>query len=397
MAGGPGTPELAAAVSNAGGLGSLGAAYLCPEEILQSIRHTQALTSGPFAVNLFAGGYPADAKADPAPMVELLSAIHKALGLPPPVIPLLPPDPFREQLEAVLEARPAVFSFTFGIPGRDVFSLLRSRGIAILGTATTAGEARLLMEAGVDAVVAQGAEAGAHRGTFAVPFEAAMVPTLHLVRAIAAFAPVVASGGIMDGRDVATMLAHGAIAAQLGTAFLTCPESGASPPYKRALLRAASNRAARDRTSSGRAASDRDSSDTAATDRTASDRAASDHASCGRAASDQAASDRTCGATVITRAFSGRPARGLANAFTALLAGNESAILPYPLQNALTRPMRAAAAAQGNAEFLSLWAGQGVARSRQMPAGELAAKLVEEIEAGGGPIWGDKPARNSTA
>jgi nitronate monooxygenase len=328
MAGGPGTPELAAAVSNAGGLGSLGAAYLRPEEILQSIRRTQALTSRPFAVNLFAGGYAADANADPAPMVELLSDIHQALGLPPPVIPVLPPDPFREQFQAVLEARPAVFSFTFGIPGRDVFSLLRARGIATLGTATTAGEARLLVEAGVDAVVAQGAEAGAHRGTFAVPFEAAMVPTLHLVREIAAFAPVIASGGIMDGRDLAAMLAHGAIAAQLGTAFLTCPESGASPAYKRALLRAASD------------------------------------------------------ATVITRAFSGRPARGLANSFTGLLAGKENAILPYPLQNALTRPMRAAAAAQGNAEFLSLWAGQGVARSRAMPAGELAAKLLEEREAG---------------
>ena len=349
MGAGPGTPELAAAVSNADGLGSLAAAYLRPEEIVESIRRTQALTSRPFAVNLFAGGYAAEASADSAPMLELLSGIHEALGLPPPVIPVLPPDPFREQFEAVLEARPAVFSFTFGIPGRDLFSLLRARGIAILGTATTAGEARLLIEAGVDAVVAQGAEAGAHRGTFAVPFEEAMVPTLHLVREIAAFAPVIASGGIMDGRDLATMLAHGAIAVQLGTAFLTCPESGASPAYKQALLRSAG-----------------------------------DH---GRSP----ASD----ATVITRAFSGRPARGLTNAFTGLLAANESAILPYPLQNALTRPMRAAAAAQGNAEFLSLWAGEGVARSRQMPAGELAAKLMEESEAICGPVLRDRPARNS--
>jgi len=351
MGAGPGTPELAAAVSNADGLGSLAAAYLRPEEIVESIRRTQALTSRPFAVNLFAGGYAAEASADPAPMLELLSGIHEALGLPPPVIPVLPPDPFREQFEAVLEARPAVFSFTFGIPGRDLFSLLRARGIAILGTATTAGEARLLIEAGVDAVVAQGAEAGAHRGTFAVPFEEAMVPTLHLVREIAAFAPVIASGGIMDGRDLATMLAHGAIAVQLGTAFLTCPESGASPAYKQAVLLAVNNRAV-----SGGASG---------------------------------------GATAITRAFSGRPARGLTNAFTGLLAANESAILPYPLQNALTRPMRAAAAAQGNAEFLSLWAGEGVARSRQMPAGELAAKLMEESEAICGPVLRDRPARNS--
>jgi nitronate monooxygenase len=193
-----------------------------------------------------------------------------------------------------------------------------------------------------------------------------MIPTVDLVREIAAFAPVIASGGIMDGRDLATMLAHGAMAAQFGTAFLTCPESGASPTYKRALLRVANDRAASDRATRDRAASDR----------VASGHATSDRAANNRATRDRAASD----ATVITRAFSGRPARGLANAFTTLLAGNESAILPYPLQNALTRPMRAAAAAQGNAEFLSLWAGQGVARSRQMPAAELAAKLVEESE-----------------
>ena len=369
MGGGPGPPELAAAVSNAGGVGSLAAAYWRPEEILESVRRTQALTSRPFAVNLFAGGYAADAKADPAPMLELLSGIHQALGLPPPVIPVLPPDPFRDQLEAVLEARPAVFSFTFGIPGSDAFRLLRARGIAILGTATTAAEARLLVEAGVDAVVAQGAEAGAYRGTFAVPFEAAMVPTVDLVREIAAFAPVIASGGIMDGRDLANMLAHGAVAAQLGTAFLTCQESGASPGYKRALLLAVNDRAVNDRAVNDRAASDRGKS---------------------------LASD----ATVITRAFSGRPARGLANAFTSLLAANEGAILPYPLQNVLTGPMRRAAAAQGNAEFLSLWAGQGVARVRQMPAAELVAKLVEESEAGAAadPIfWGDRPARNSIA
>jgi nitronate monooxygenase len=343
MAGGPGTPELAAAVSNAGGLGSLGAAYLRPEEIVDSIRRTRALTDRPFAVNLFAGGYPAGAAADPAAMVDLLTGIHHALALKPPVVPVVPPDPFREQFEAVLEARPAAFSFTFGIPAADVFRRLRAREIAILGTATTAGEARLLVDAGVDAVVAQGAEAGSHRGTFAVPFEAAMVPTLDLVREIAGFAEVIAAGGIMDGRDLAIMLANGAVAAQLGTAFLTCPESGAPPAYKGALMRALD------------------------------------------------------GATVVTRAFSGRPARGLANTFTGLLAANEGAILPYPLQNFLTRPMRAAAAAQGNSEFLSLWAGQGVARTRQMPAGELVAILVEESRAVSDPLWRDTPTRNSIA
>jgi nitronate monooxygenase len=327
MGAGPGTPELAAAVSNAGGFGALGAAYLTPAEITEAVRRTRALTDRPFSVNLFVGASE-ERTVDPGPMLELLGEIHKELGLPPPLAPAPKADPFPNQLQAVLDARPAAFSFTFGIPDREALHALRSRGIAIIGTATTVEEGRLLVEAGVDAIAVQGVEAGAHRGTFAASFEASMVPTLDLVRAIAPFAPVIASGGIMDGRDLARMLANGAVAAQLGTAFLRCPESGASPPYKRAIQMAASD------------------------------------------------------TTVVTRAYSGRPARGLVNAFITRLSGKEHTILPYPLQNALTRPMRKAAATRGNAGFLSLWAGQGVARSREMPAGDLVATLIEEAAAG---------------
>jgi nitronate monooxygenase len=186
-------------------------------------------------------------------------------------------------------------------------------------------EAKILMESGVDAVVAQGSEAGAHRGTFSAPFDSAMVPTLQLVQQIAPFAPVIASGGIMDGRDIRRMLDNGASAVQLGTAFLPCPESGASQAYKQALLAAKTD------------------------------------------------------TTVITRVFSGRPARGLRNEFIARLEDREDVILPYPLQNALTRPMRTAAAQLSNAGFLSLWAGQGVARCRMMPAGDLVKQLVAEL------------------
>jgi nitronate monooxygenase len=325
MGGGPGTPELAAAVSNAGGLGSLGAAYLTPAQIIEEIRRTRALTMRPIDVNLFAGGFaPSPPGVDIAPMLSILSEIHAALGLPQPTVPPLPRDSFAEQFQAVLEARPEVFSFTFGPLDASAVSALRSRGIAILGTATTVEEGRILADAGVDAVVAQGAEAGAHRGTFAAPFEAAMVPTGQLVREIARFVPAIASGGIMDGRGIRIMLNHGAAAAQLGTAFLPCPESGAADAYKQALLAAKSD------------------------------------------------------TTVITRAFSGRPARGLRSEFIARLEGREDAILPYPLQNALTRPMRTAAAGLGYAGFLSLWAGQGVARCRRMAAGALVARLVEE-------------------
>ena len=327
MGGGPSTPELVAAVSNAGGLGSLGAAYLTPDQITESIQRIRSLTEKPFQVNLFAGGWDANAHADSAPMLELLAEIHQTLGLPAPVPPVPKPDPFPEQFEAVLDARPPIFSFTFGIPNVDAMARLKKRGIVILGNATTVQEGRLLAEAGVDAIVAQGAESGAHRGTFAGPFESSMVPTLELVRGIIASVdlPVIAAGGLMDGRDVAASLAAGASAAALGTAFLVCPESGAPDAHKQAILAA------------------------------------------------------TKDTTVITRAFSGRPARGLPNAFIQKLTGRENAILPYPLQNALTRTMRTAAAQQGNPEFLSLWAGQGVARARAMPAGELVIRLVAEM------------------
>jgi nitronate monooxygenase len=324
MGGGPSTPELVAAVSNAGGLGSLGAAYMTPDQITDAIRRIRALSSLPFNVNLFAGGWSTKQDFDAGPMIELLAEVHERLGIPPPIAPTPVPDPFPAQLEAVLDARPPIFSFTFGIPDRDAMSRLKARGIIILGTATTVEEARRLAHAGVDAIVAQGAEAGAHRGTFLDSFESSMVPTLDLVRVTAGAVslPVIATGGLMDGRDIVSAINAGAAAAQLGTAFLPCPECGAPEAHKRAVLAAKED------------------------------------------------------ATVVTRAFSGRPARGLKNTFIASLDDRQGAILPYPLQNALTRPMRVAAAQQGLADYLSLWAGTGVARACAMPAGDLVASLL---------------------
>lgn len=330
LGGGPSTPELVAAVSNAGGLGSLGAAYLTPQQITKEVQKIRSLTDKPFQVNLFAGGWDQNAHAahvDPGPMLELLAEIHQTLGLPAPAPPLPKPDPFPQQLEAVLDAQPPIFSFTFGIPDPDAMARLKKRGIFILGTATTVAEACLLAHAGVDAVVAQGAESGAHRGTFAGPFESSMVPTLELVRGIAAVVdkPVIASGGLMYGRDIAAAMAAGASAASLGTAFLVSTESAAPQAHKQAILTATKDN------------------------------------------------------TVVTRAFSGRPARGLPNTFIRKLAGRENAILPYPLQNAWTRAMRTAAAQQANPEFLSLWAGQGIARARAMPAAALVKCLADEM------------------
>jgi nitronate monooxygenase len=329
MAGSGGTPELAAAVSEAGGLGAWGGAYAKPEEIAATIRQMRTLTRRPFNINLFAGGYARDHAVDPRPMLDLVGEAHAALGLPPPALPPVPRDPFAEQLEAVLEERPPAFSFTFGVPSAAQIAALKVRGVIVSGTATTVAEAIRLEQAGVDAVVAQGAEAGAHRGSFAAPFEESMVPVATLVREIRASIglPVIASGGFMDGRDIAAALKLGAAAVQLGTAFLPCPESGAPAAYKQALL------------------------------------------------------DAKADTTVITRAFSGRPARGLTNRFIAMANGKEDFILPFRQQNDLTRPMRNAAGQKGVADYISLWAGQGVARSRQMPAAALMRALLAEMSA----------------
>ena len=283
----------------------------------------------PFNINLFAGGYGSAHAIDPQPMLELMGEAHAALGLPPPVLPPLPRDPFNEQLDAVIEERPPVFSFTFGVPSAAQIGALKARDIVVVGTATTLEEAIRLEQAGVDAIAAQGAEAGAHRGTFAGPFESAMVPLATLLRETCARVklPVIACGGLMDGRDIAAALKLGAAAAQLGTAFLPCPESGAPAPHKQALLGAKHD------------------------------------------------------TTVITRAFSGRPARGLTNRFIAMADGKEEFILPFRQQNDLTRPMRNAAGQKGVADYISLWAGQGVTRSRQMPAAELVKTLLTEMSA----------------
>lgn len=330
MAGGGSTPALAAEVSNAGGLGFLGAAYLTPAQIAEAVADVRKRTSKPFGVNLFCGGYERAGAAErvaPA-MMALMARHHAALGLPPPEPPPPQSDPAPAQIEALLAARVPVFSCTFGIPAPEAIAHFKAAGTFVIGTATTVEEGRRLAAAGMDAIQAQGAEAGGHRGTFAARFEHAMIGLMALVPALADAVeiPVIASGGIMDGRGIVAAEALGAAAAALGTAFLVCDEAGVPEAYKAALL--------------------------------------------------QAREDRTA----LTRAFSGRPARGIVNAF--LQEAEESgAIAPFPAQNALTRPMRTAAAKAGDTERLSLWAGQGLRLARRMRAADLMRVLVKEIEA----------------
>jgi nitronate monooxygenase len=330
MAGGTSTPALVAAVSNAGRLGSLGAGYMIADDIAKAIAEIHERTDKPFAVNLFAGGYDGTGSSDTAAILKLVAPWHERLGLPPPAAaPAGSLPPFEQQVEAVLDSKVRVFSFTFGIPAAEIMRRMKDRGIKLIGTATTVAEARGLEQAGADAIVAQGSEAGAHRGTFIAAPEDSLVGTIALVpqMADAVSVPVIASGGIMDGRGIVAAAALGASGVQLGTAFMACPESGAPPAHKAAI------RAARD------------------------------------------------DGTMLTRAFSGRLARGITNGFAAAMRGHEGELLPYPAQNNLTRPMRTAAARQDNADCLSLWAGQAAPLAREMPAAELVAQLLRETAA----------------
>lgn len=324
--GGAATVELVAAVSNAGGFGILPCAYSTPEQIAAQIAALRAATARPFGVNLFVEQPPY--RADPQQVAhahERLRAYREELGIPHPAQAALPPDHYRAQLDAVIAAAPAVFTFTFGIPDAATLARLRVATIFTMGTATTVDEARALAGAGVDGIIAQGAEAGAHRGTFLAPVEDSLVGTLALVPQCvdATGLPVIAAGGIGDGRGVAAVLALGAQAAALGTSFLLAHESGIAPAYREALRSARAQH------------------------------------------------------TVLTRAFSGRTARGIPNRVTTELRDPDD-LAPYPFQNAMTRDVRNAASACGNPEFLSLWAGQSAALAKEAPAAQIVADLMDQ-------------------
>ena len=328
MAGGPSTPELVAAVSNAGGLGSLGAAYLPPETLREQVREIRNLTERPFGVNLFV---PSAFEADPERIKHanaLLGPYRKELGIEAPEKVSSFEESFEDQLEIVFKERVPVFSFTFGSLKPELVERLKQNGTTVVGTATTVREGLRLEKDGVDVVVAQGSEAGGHRGTFLGDFRDALIGTMALVPQMvdALSVPVVASGGIMDGRGLAAALVLGAEAAQMGTAFLACEESGAHPEFKRAVLEAAEDE------------------------------------------------------TAITRAFSGRAARGVKNRFLIEVGEHEEELPLFPVQNTLTKDIRAAAQKQDRPEFMSLWSGQATRLARPTSAAELVRSVVEGAE-----------------
>lgn len=322
------TPALCAAVSNAGGLGGHGVTTLPPDGLRADIAAIRSASNRPFHLNFFAHeAPPGDGEAGPA-MRAMLQGLwtEKGLGALPAAEASWPT--FHEaQLEVVLETRPDVVSFHFGLPDQALVDRVKGAGCKVLCSATGPAEAIELEKRGVDAVIAQGFEAGGHSGIFlSDPMRGAMT-TMTLVPQVADAIglPVIAAGGIMDGRGIAAALMLGAAGVQVGTAFLSCPEAATSPAHRAALL------AARDKGT----------------------------------------------ATMLTRGVSGRPARGLENRLLAAVKALEAEAAPFPMQNPLTRPL----SATGDADLAVMWAGGGAALSRALPAAELVARLVAETEA----------------
>jgi nitronate monooxygenase len=321
--------DLVAAVCEAGMLGSFGVHHLDGDGIRAVAKDIRTRTERPFALNLW---IPLDAnEGKPLPdaqfttACDLLRPYFDELGVPLPgqqPASFLPR--FEGQIAALLDVRPAVFSFVYGVPGADVLAECRARGIVTIGTATTPAEAELLAAAGVDMIVASGFEAGGHRVSFLQNPEDCLMGTLSLVPQVvdAVSVPVIAAGGIADGRGIAAALMLGAQAVQIGTAFLACAESGASQLHRESLR------------STGPAK------------------------------------------TTLTRAFTGRLARGIRNRLTDELASQVESLLPYPAQAWLTAHLKSAAAAAGRHELLALWSGQSAPLARHRTAPELIAALV---------------------
>ena len=324
MAGGPSSQELVAACSAAGALGGFGFAYTQPADMEKQCAWVRERTPGPFVVNLFTSPQPG-AIADQRAALAAVARYYEELGLgtPQPVQPPYAPD-LNAQLDAVERIKPRVFTTHLADLPRERVKRFQSLGILVGGAATTVAEAKHLEAAGFDFVIAQGGEAGGHRGTWMRDPYDAMTGTLALTRLVvkAVKLPVIAAGGIMDGAGIAAVLALGAQGAQLGTAFLPCPESGASQIHKDTLL-----------------ATQEDD-------------------------------------TRVTEKFSGKPARGLVNRFMREMADKPQ--LAFPAQNSVTGKLRTASAKAGKTDCVAMWAGQAAALSRRLPAAELIRKLEEE-------------------
>ena len=330
--GGQSSPELTAAISNLGGLGSYGARGLYPKEIREVVTDIRRRTSSPFAVNLWLsvedpGASDVTREQFEAALAPLLP-LYREFDVEPPAYARTNTPRVADQIETLIELCVPAFSFIFGVPDSQVLAECRRRSIVTIGAATTADEAIALETAGVDVVVASGLEAGGHRPSFLRSADSSLTGLFALVPQVvdAVGIPVIAAGGIADGRTVAAALMLGASGVQVGTAFLACEESNAAPGHRAALLSA----------------------------------------------------DR--GDTVLTRAFSGRLARGLRNRLADHLESIPT-VLPYPVPSQLLAPLRRAAVARERSEMMALFAGQGAPLLRHRRAKDVFEALVSETDA----------------
>ena len=328
---GTSTPQLAAMVSNAGGLGSLGLATSSVDAARQAIQQTKKLTNKPFNCNFFCHQPPlADSNTEQA-WIAYMTPFFKQFDASPPQTLKPVNSTFVDNqalLDMLLTEKPAVVSFHFGIPSADVIRQLKQAGIVLMASATSLPEAQIIADAGLDAIIAQGIEAGGHRGIFNRDFDPA-ISTHDLVRLFTSHLdlPVIAAGGIMDGQDIQEVLKLGACAAQLGTAFVVCEESAASEAYRERLL------------------------------------------------------DPAHQTTYITASISGRPARGLVNAWhTQIDLPNRPRLTSYSYTYDLSKQLNTIASKQGNYDFAAFWAGSNVRKIRQLNANELMLTLISELE-----------------
>jgi nitronate monooxygenase len=324
LSGGPSTPELTAAVCGAGAFGFVAGGYRAPDGLAEAIARTRSLTARPFGVNLFVGGGTA---ADPEVVRRYAEALRPEAERAGVVLgePRFDDDAFDAKLDLLLADPVAIVSFTFGCPAPEVLARVHAAGMQAWVTITGPGEAEQAAGAGADGLVVQGTEAGGHRGAFADTedrVDYGLLALLQLVRARVDL-PLVASGGIATGRGVAAVLAAGAAAAQVGTAFMRCPEAGTSAPHRAAL-----------------------------------------------------ATDRPTG---LTRAFSGRLARGIVNRLQA--EHSREAPMAYPEIHHVTTPLRARGRETGDSDVINLWAGEAHALAQELPAAEVVVRLAAEARA----------------
>lgn len=325
---GPVLSDLAIAVCNAGGLGALPCALLTPEQARGELGKIRAATNGPVNLNFFCHTPPAYDEARELAWRERLKPYYLEFGIDPNgPIPVSNRAPFDANFCALVEDfRPKVVSFHFGMPEPDLLGRVKATGAKVIASATTVREAIWLQERGCDAIIAQGAEAGGHRGIFLGDDISRQVGTMALVPQVvdAVDVPVIAAGGIADGRGIVAALALGASAVQIGTAYMFCPEAKISPPHRAAL----------------RTAHDDD--------------------------------------TVMTRVFTGRPARGIVNRIMRELGPMSDAPPAFPLAGGALAPLRGKTEPAGSGDFMSLWSGQAARLARPMPAAELTEKLAAD-------------------